>query len=525
VKNGVLRKDQAADLLAEAQQEAAGETSIKPANADQAPKVKPNTVRVVYVPEAVRRQIAAEVKQQVLQQAADERWAEPNAIPSWTQRVHISGDVRVRGTAALYDSGNDNIFPDFNAINGGSNGWDSTGNNGLPPFINTTKNRERMQLRARLDIGANVSDWIDADIRLATGSDRSPVSTNQTLGGGSGGSTAGDFQKYSIWLDRANIKLHPSPAFALTLGRGPDVFDVSDLMYDPEVSFDGISSQSRLKLDDNLGIFVNGGAYSLFNTDLNYGGPNIAKTSSHNEFLLALQAGAEYHWNEASSAKLSVGYFGYENTQGKTSTLCTAPTGYGSCSTDASRAAFVQFGNTLMPVRDIAITTSSANGTAQPQYYGLASRFQLLDLHGSYLYTGLAKNLAFEGEFIKNLGFNRTAIAARNIADNFGGGGSGFSGGDTAYMTKITWGDATPSKLWDYNVSLGYKYLETDSVLDALTDSKFHMGGTNAKGFILSGNLNIGSNTVLTTSWYSAKQVTGGPYAVDVILTDLQTNF
>ena len=37
------------------------------------------------------------------------------------------------------------------------------------------------------------------------------------------------------------------------------------------------------------------------------------------------------------------------------------------------------------------------------------------------------------------------------------------------------------TKRWDWNVSLAYKYVESDAVLDALNDPDFHLGGTNAR--------------------------------------------
>jgi hypothetical protein len=131
----------------------------------------------------------------------------------------------------------------------------------------------------------------------------------------------------------------------------------------------------------------------------------------------------------------------------------------------------------------------------------------------------------FEGEFAKNLSFNRKAMEQRTLANNAGSNGDQFEGGDTAYMGRILWGQQKPTQLGDYNVYVAYKYLETDSVLDALDDSKFHMGGTNAKGYILSGSVNVGANTVWTAYWSSAKQVTGAPYAVDVVETELTTSF
>jgi len=86
-------------------------------------------------------------------------------------------------------------------------------------------------------------------------------------------------------------------------------------------------------------------------------------------------------------------------------------------------------------------------------------------------------------------------------------------------------GTAEIAQRWDWNVSLTYKYLETDSVLAALNDPDFHLGGTNAKGFILAGNLGIARNAWITARWLSSNQITGGPYAVDTVQADLNVRF
>ena len=67
---------------------------------------KPPSVRVQYVPEFIKKQIADQVKQQVVQQAKDENWAAPNALPEWTKRIKITGDFRVRYEWDLFDKRN-----------------------------------------------------------------------------------------------------------------------------------------------------------------------------------------------------------------------------------------------------------------------------------------------------------------------------------------------------------------------------------------------------------------------------------
>src|SRR3546814_10188944 len=109
----------------------------------------------------------------------------------------------MRGEARMYDKNNGDIFTNYGAINHGDpqNINDVTPGWIAPPFINTLQDRQRFRLRARLGVKAQIDDWISADIRLATGADNSPVSTNQTLGNDTGTG------KYQIWLDRASIRL------------------------------------------------------------------------------------------------------------------------------------------------------------------------------------------------------------------------------------------------------------------------------------------------------------------------------
>jgi len=133
--------------------------------------------------------------------------------------------------------------------------------------------------------------------------------------------------------------------------------------------------------------------------------------------------------------------------------------------------------------------------------------------------------VALEGDFSKNFGFNSKAIAALGPVNNLAANANTFHGGDTGYMLKLTVGKQEIVQRWDWNVFFAYKYIESDAVLDALNDPNFHYGGTNAKGFIVGGNLGIGKNVSLDARWYSASQITGTPYANDVVLVDLNAKF
>lgn len=546
VKNGVLTAAQADDLLKEAQQEAASAAAVPPpraralrpppailtdgtlpppaasasppapAAAAQDQPAPPGTVRVTYVPDSIRKQIAAEVKQQVMQQSHDEGWTEPNVIPDWIQRIKISGDIRIRGQFDTFPTGNANLFPDFNAINASSNGFD-TNSNTLPPLLDTTQNRTRVRLRARLNVEAQVADWVTADIRMATGNDTSPVSTNQTLG------SSGDFQKYAIYLDRAYLDLHPVQDLDIVAGRAPNPFWSTDLLFDEELNFDGFAGTVRVPVSDTVKLFTTAGAFPVFNTAFNLSTNTGQATPSNDSYLIAGQIGAEWQITDEYALKIGGAYYDWDNIRGKESSLCTAPAAFGACNTDSSRTPFSQFGNTRFALRNI--DTSAGTTTAQPQYYGLASAFQVMDLRAAVTYSGFAPVLVTaEGEFIKNFGFSRRQVVGKSPANNLGSNGN-YEGGDTGYMARLTVGEPVLDHLWSWNVSVAYKYLESDSTPDSFTDAKFHLGGTNAKGTALIANLGLSRGLFMSARWYSTTQVSGPAYAIDSFLVDLNASF
>ena len=44
-------------------------------------------------------------------------------------------------------------------------------------------------------------------------------------------------------------------------------------------------------------------------------------------------------------------------------------------------------------------------------------------------------------------------------------------------------------KFGDWQAAVGYRYVESDAVVDGFTDSDFGGGGTNVQGFTIGGNV------------------------------------
>jgi hypothetical protein len=77
----------------------------------------------------------------------------------------------------------------------------------------------------------------------------------------------------------------------------------------------------------------------------------------------------------------------------------------------------------------------------------------------------------------------------------------------------------------DWSVSLAYRYVQRDAVLDAFTDSIFHQGGTNAKGWVLGTQYGLAKNTWLNLRWLSTDAIDGPNYSIDTVNLDLNARF
>lgn len=535
IQSGALKKDVGEALLAQAQSEAmAAQQAQRVAAAAAAPSAannnglhaEPGDVRVPYISQTVRDQIRDEVKGEVMAQAKSEGWATPNEVPEWTKRIHIDGDMRARYESHFYSSSNSTVLTDYNAINAGSgldvNQQGSSTTKG--PLLNTTQNREnQIRIRARLGITADVSDKTTVGFRFASGNDNSPVSTTQTLGGG--------LTKKNLWLDQAWVSYQATPTLKFVAGRFGNPFMSTDTLFSSDLNFDGIAAQFNKRLSGkDVTVFGTLGVIPLEYLSENTPSTSDVKSSTQNKWLLGAQVGADWKINETNRLRSAAAYYDFRNISGRVSDVCTYysdPTQ--GCDTDWSRPAFMQKGNSLMLIRQFAVNPTDA-GSAQPEYFGLASKFQLLDINARWD-TQLANHykLRLEGDFIRNLAYNMNDMINRAnpgvLINPLGDGDTTPKSGPNAFMVQATLGKPELQDVGDWNVMLGYKYIEPDALPDAYNDSTFHLGGTNARGYYIGGAYAIDKKTTINGRWLSSREVYGQPIAIDVLQVELNTRF
>jgi Putative porin len=505
---------------------------------DDTPATAPvpdDEVRVTYVPEFVKQQLREEVKQDVLDDAHKEGWASPNAVPGWITRFTLFGDFRMRYEDIRYPKGNDNTgaFPNFNAINTGAP-FDVTGAN-FSPQINVDEDRSRLRIRARLGAAVDLGQNFSVGIRGATGNDDSPVSENQSLGTANQ-AQGGDFSKYSIWLDRAFLKYEvggkPDEDVAVSVGRFDNPFFTTSMVWADDLGFDGGVVQSKYHLGEDITPFFTFGAFPVFNTDLNFASNQPAKFASYDKWLYAAQLGFTLDLGPSMNVKMAVADYHYHNIEGQLSAPFTPQSAADAGSTDDSRPSFAQFGNTYMALRDIVPGPLNVNGTTdQFQYFGLASKFNELAFDGKLDFNQFEPfQISFQGEYVKNLAFDPTAIAA--VAVNNRGPSAtnnpqdgAFLGSSNAWLVRMVLGDAVLQNRWDWNVNFGYRSVGSDSVVDGFADSDFGGGGTNFKGPTIGGSLALSPDVWLRLAWMSASTVEGPVLKNDILQMDIDARF
>lgn len=470
VEQGVIGKDKADALLREAERRATAAASAPAGHGKPAPA----RVRVPYVPEVVKNEIREQLKQEVLAQARAEGWAEPNAYPSWLDRIAFEGDLRVRAQVDGFQA--DNAPPAFFQVQG------QTG------VTNTLEDRHRLNLRARLGASLRVGDIVTGGMRLTTGSSSSPVSTSATLGN--------TFSKHTVALDRAWVRLQPLDWLRLEGGRMSNPFFGTDLVWHNDLGFDGVSATVAPFTRKDLAFrpFVTAGLFPIQEVEL----------SSRDKWLEGGQIGAEHAFGPRTRLKFGVGYYRYRNIAGVPNSPA-APNLF-----DFTAPQFRQKGNTVFNI--------DADGNPGTNLWALAADYRLVNLTAV---LDLAQwdpvHVLIAADVVKNVGFDRDAIRARTGLD--------LEPQTRGHQVRLTVGHPQVRELHEWQVFAGYRHLQRDAVLDAFTDGDFHLGGTNHKGWMLGFSYGIGRNAALSMRWMSSTQITGAPLAIDVLQVDLGARF
>jgi hypothetical protein len=495
VERGVVTREQAEGMVSAAQKKAEEDAAALAAQeAEEA-----GAVRVPYVPEIVKEEIrkqvvaelAPEVTKNVVEQAQSEQWGVPGALPDWVRRVRWSGDIRVRGQGDLYASDNlEDGYIDFLT----SNDRGGIGRAGLAAFLNTTEDRQRLRARMRVALDAELGWGWSLGTRITTGNLRDPVSTNQTLGNTG--------QRYQTGFDLAYLKYYGNSTtgrHVLNLwgGRMQNPWLSTNLVYDEDLTFEGIAANYRFGLmrDDPYShyAFLTLGGFPIQEVEL----------SNDDKWLLGAQLGLDWKFAGGSRARFGVAYYQYENITGQLNS-------FGANFVDFTAPQYLQRGNSLWDIRvDDDLSTSLH---ALMSDYHIANATLALDWRFSDLHR-----VSLTADYADNVGFDQADILARTTFL--------VEPRTKGYQAELNFGSNTMARNGAWRAFIGYRYVERDAVLDAFTDSDFHLGGTDAKGYFFGAEYSFTQRVFARLKYLSANEIDGPPLGIDVLQLDVNAQF
>ncbi|MBV6825051.1 putative porin [Pseudomonas sp. PD9R] len=211
-------------------------------------------------------QIAATAKKTTELSTFDQKLA-------WAAKTQFKGDVRFRE--------------------------ETVHNDGVP----NNKDQDRQRVRARLGAYSEINPQVDTGIRIATGSNDDPRSTNQDLNN--------YFDKKQIWLDQGYVDYHPDAIKNLHLvgGKMPQQWvSMGDIIWDSDINPEGLSVSYKYPLSGSTELFGSAGHYTLKD---NVDGEGVQ--FKHDLRLYAGQLGARFAITDNLKMTLGGSIYAYDN--------------------------------------------------------------------------------------------------------------------------------------------------------------------------------------------------------------------
>ncbi len=274
----------------------------------------------------------------------------------------------------------------------------------------------------------------------------------------------------------------------------------------------------------DLTSFVSAGVFPIENTALNFGSNDVGSFSSRDKYLGAVQGGLEWQANRNVKLTGAVGYFYFGDIQERsrrpasTTRMLATPTTADLSSSSSATPCFRS--GTSLPIR-----------LRRP---GRARKCNISAWRRNFMCWRCTANSIWRRSIHSSCASKASMCAIwRSIAamwllkvpSTTSGDGGNYEGGGNGWQALMSIGQPDLPNRGDWVLTGGYKFIKSDAVPDAFDDPDFHLGGTNAEGFVLGAGYAFADNANLMLHWLSAKEISGPPYADNVVQLDLNAKF
>jgi len=193
--------------------------------------------------------------------------------------------------------------------------------------------RQRWRYALRLGLRGDVGSDFFYGLRLDTGSyGRSAWVTFADDNAAQGGKTAqSNKTSDAVNVGLAYLGWKPTSWLQVIGGRQPNPLYTTPMVWDPDISPEGLSEKLNFKMSDNLSLFGTAGQFIYQEFSKPSSTDDSLGVGRQNLMLYAFEGGANYKLGEASALRGAVNYYKYAGGQGSAdfrSTFTGSGTGY-----------------------------------------------------------------------------------------------------------------------------------------------------------------------------------------------------
>ena len=405
--------------------------------------------------------------------------ATPSSVPAWINNLTFSGDFRNR------------LQDDLS--------YDSTNKNSNGTFIGYN-HRDRDRIRLRFGVETKVVDNVKVGFGLATlgaadtsagnvagnsannYASASPRSRNWTLGYG--------FANPLVGIDYAYAEYAPSSLVAIDFGKmkSNPVWNTSDMLWDPDLTYDGVAVKLKKDFTDDVTATLNGGLF-IFDEDKISASTTSASNDGINGVNNGIGSKAEYKYPSMYFVQPTVAFTVSENIMVK-----------------AGVAYYYTMNIASNPVLNAAGNNSPSKTTNTTA-------------HGAYAYSYNDLNPSVEIMFSNVLDalpmIDLSADQARNPDP---------TKYNNSYSATVKIGDKAVNGFGKWQLAYIHKYLEKDAWLDAFTDDDTYSGKTNVVGAKEQLQFGLTKSMYFVLSYYKYDVITGKTSRTATELTQADIN-
>jgi len=355
-------------------------------------------------------------------------------------------------------------------------GYQSSSPTTITPGVD--QNRERARYKITAGVKTESGKWY-TDLAFAMGANGR--SDNATFGKSA---TSNLNDKETLFVKRAMVGYKATDWLTLEAGRMTNPLYTTPMVWDADLTVEGLSEKFKYKANDNLELFGVAGQWSYQGDRKNFDGFSGDTLTTT---LFAFQGGANYKFSDAVSAKAGVTYINYGNN---TSTTAYSP--------GLSSAGTVSNTN----------TNTSPNIGYQNRAAGV-NNLNTIEIPAEVNFMA-ASNIGIRA--FGDYAWNTDADARANNSTLTTSGSSGSD--DTAWMLGVMVGSAKDLKAFegnkmgkgDWSARLWYQDVGVWSVDPNAVDSDFMDSRVNMQGTTFKAKYNLEDNVTLDLAYGHAKR-------------------